>query len=747
MPANNTIYPDAVLGTPGLPVYTTQIPTDVVPIVDITNNLTKRITLTSLFDDLSQNVTGGLVTASGGMLIGGSNAVGTLPLRVRSVAGQTVEMAQFQDSSGNAKVVVSASGTFALRSFSAEPTTSLATDVKMYFDQAGGAVNNQWRFSKAGGSYFNVVGCDALLTAGKIPKASALGELSASLFSESGTAITLAGNLVISGTGALMTTYNTSGQAAPFFVRYEAMTFSGTVDDIFTLSYNYGQVVPSKPTFSWTIEGDFNPGAGDHLFEHHWNFTSAGGGLSYRPLEFSINLTTNNAAVIWKAQTFEIIARGAVNDTFKCDTATDFIAATKLTLGTIGAPSYRLMLAGASVGTVFAGINSSSGAANDICYYATVGNAVTGEMFPLNLNVNASLGAHSILANANNANATAHSQLEIITGGASAGDPYLQFTITGAINWTIGVDNSAADAFKIGADSQPGGTTYISISTAGAVTIAQTLAVSSLTSGRLALVGASGLLTDDSNILYDAAGDAIGLGATTYRMTVSGASRGSVFYGATGSAGAANDIIYYASISNAISGEAFPFDLSVNASTGSHAVLRNANTGTGTAHTYLEVLVGGASAGDPFIQYTISAVINVCTGLDNSDSDKWGVWASATPGSSPMITINPSTFLATVYGTFQQVRTAITLAAAAASFSASGKNVVTLTGDGGGNTVTSITGGVDGQQLMIIGVDALVTISDASTLKLNGNWVSAADKTLTLIFNGTNWYELARSTN
>ena len=133
MPANNTIYTDPTLGTTGLTVYTGQIPTDVLPIVDVTNNATKRITLTSLFTDLSVNV-GGVVSATKGMVIGGSNAIGTNPLVVKSSSGQTTEMAQFQDSGGNAKVLISAAGTFALRSFAVAVSASQATDAKLYFN-------------------------------------------------------------------------------------------------------------------------------------------------------------------------------------------------------------------------------------------------------------------------------------------------------------------------------------------------------------------------------------------------------------------------------------------------------------------------------------------------------------------------------------------------------------------------------------------------------------------------------------
>jgi len=80
---------------------------------------------------------------------------------------------------------------------------------------------------------------------------------------------------------------------------------------------------------------------------------------------------------------------------------------------------------------------------------------------------------------------------------------------------------------------------------------------------------------------------------------------------------------------------------------------------------------------------------------------------------------------------------------------------LTLTGDGGGNTVGTITGGITGQVLRILFVDANVTITDtdahtANTVDLAGaatDLTSADDMVLTLLYDGTSWYEAARISN
>jgi hypothetical protein len=74
-----------------------------------------------------------------------------------------------------------------------------------------------------------------------------------------------------------------------------------------------------------------------------------------------------------------------------------------------------------------------------------------------------------------------------------------------------------------------------------------------------------------------------------------------------------------------------------------------------------------------------------------------------------------------------------------------GRRFVSKVTNGSPITVTSIRGNLAGTQLTVIGTDANTTFDDASTLKLNSDWVSAVDSTLQLIGDGTNWYEIART--
>lgn len=64
----------------------------------------------------------------------------------------------------------------------------------------------------------------------------------------------------------------------------------------------------------------------------------------------------------------------------------------------------------------------------------------------------------------------------------------------------------------------------------------------------------------------------------------------------------------------------------------------------------------------------------------------------------------------------------------------------------GTTEIKKIIAGVEGQEVTLKFAEAL-TIKDGENLKLAGDFVTTGDDTLTLICNGTNWYEICRSVN
>ena len=108
-------------------------------------------------------------------------------------------------------------------------------------------------------------------------------------------------------------------------------------------------------------------------------------------------------------------------------------------------------------------------------------------------------------------------------------------------------------------------------------------------------------------------------------------------------------------------------------------------------------------------------------------------------------------FLAKGNGQHASSFDSLTLGAAATTFAAT-SNTMVITGDAGANTIATITGGIDGQFLCLLFVDALVTVTDdnshaADSIDLSAAFTSADDTVLLLVYDGTSWYEVSRSVN
>lgn len=54
-----------------------------------------------------------------------------------------------------------------------------------------------------------------------------------------------------------------------------------------------------------------------------------------------------------------------------------------------------------------------------------------------------------------NTNTGSHATLQATSGGASGGDPFINFLVTGAQDYSFGIDNSDSDALKITDDADP----------------------------------------------------------------------------------------------------------------------------------------------------------------------------------------------------------------------------------------------------------------------------------------------------
>lgn len=64
----------------------------------------------------------------------------------------------------------------------------------------------------------------------------------------------------------------------------------------------------------------------------------------------------------------------------------------------------------------------------------------------------------------------------------------------------------------------------------------------------------------------------------------------------------------------------------------------------------------------------------------------------------------------------------------------------------GTTSMDALTASIPGR-VVTLKFAASLTVNDANNLKLNGSFSATPDDTLTLVCDGTNWYEMSRSAN
>ncbi len=94
---------------------------------------------------------------------------------------------------------------------------------------------------------------------------------------------------------------------------------------------------------------------------------------------------------------------------------------------------------------------SASTATIDVDY-----GTITGSREWVRINGNLSSNMTATIFNTRNVGGSGDNIFTLATGGASGGDPILQFLISGVETWSIGVDNSDADKLKIKPQASPG---------------------------------------------------------------------------------------------------------------------------------------------------------------------------------------------------------------------------------------------------------------------------------------------------
>jgi hypothetical protein len=146
---------------------------------------------------------------------------------------------------------------------------------------------------------------------------------------------------------------------------------------------------------------------------------------------------------------------------------------------------------------------------------------------------------------------------------------------------------------------------------------------------------------------------------------------------------------------------------------------------------------------------TAPFVVASTTNVANLNASSLSGATFASPGAIGSGTPSTGLFTTVTGQHVHRLGTPLTLGVGATTIALpAGSGSMVVTGDGGGNTIATITGGTAGLVYILSFVDTNVTISDASNLKLNGNFVSTADDILVLFCkDGTVFQEVSRSAN
>ncbi len=168
---------------------------------------------------------------------------------------------------------------------------------------------------------------------------------------------------------------------------------------------------------------------------------------------------------------------------------------------------------------------------------------------------------------------------------------------------------------------------------------------------------------------------------------------------------------------------------------GGDMFLANVQTITGAKTFNAGTLIVGTFAGLPSVTAN-SFYRNTSDGklyVGSNDGTAWNELMEANV-SGPISNINGGKG---IVGSGSSVASAATISATGGVF-----HVI------GTTTITSVSGtGIQaGTQVTII-FDNVLTFTDGSNLKLNGNFVTTADDTITLTYDGTSWFEVSRSVN
>jgi hypothetical protein len=256
---------------------------------------------------------------------------------------------------------------------------------------------------------------------------------------------------------------------------------------------------------------------------------------------------------------------------------------------------------------------------------------------------------------------------------------------------------------------------------------------STMTAGSILFAGTSGALTqDNANIFFDDTNNCLNLGESSRTDA-----RLSVFQGTS--------LTYGVNLRNEGQQGRFNFDVASSTQT-FHCPVFNSNRARGTLASK-----SAAASGDDLFQ------INVNIQGDSTTSNT-GVRLKMVADGTPSATSAPAKFtiMTTPSGATSPVDRIVVNNVGITSLykgaDVASASTITPTGNlfhvTGTTNITSVsaTGITAGTEITII-FDGALTFTDGGNLKLSGNFVTTADDVIKLVYDGTSWFEVSRSSN
>ena len=254
------------------------------------------------------------------------------------------------------------------------------------------------------------------------------------------------------------------------------------------------------------------------------------------------------------------------------------------------------------------------------------------------------------ITNADNTAAASSAALNITVGGTtSTGDPYVNWLVTGGGTFSMGIDNSDNDNWKLTTGATPSAGTELleiesdatdanfniqailqSFDTSGAGNVTYT--ISNLDNTAAASNAALNLSVGGTTSTGDPYINWLITGSTTYSMGIDNSVAGDVFKLTNGANLGAGTT--YMLLDIPASRWEFPINIILqeisNDGGGVQNYIKNTSD-TADSEAFFKAEVGGTSGGDAYINFDVSGGSEFSVGIDNSDDDAFKIGPNTNP--------------------------------------------------------------------------------------------------------------------